>query len=173
MTATCWLHQHTLPACTLALYLPPATCLLAKHPTSFAFPASRCRSTVWATTQLLSKRAWAARLHPRVRQLAPSAAGLALIPLLVPHVDEAVTAWMEQHVHPVLAVKVRSMHLRQALADLACSCVLAAHMTSPVAMQGPTGNGAASDAVHQPQACPVQYIEPTSVQQFLSGFCSA
>ncbi|KAI3426880.1 hypothetical protein D9Q98_006826 [Chlorella vulgaris] len=110
---------------------------------SLAIPAAMINRTVWATTQLLSKGAWAARLHPRVRQLAPSAAGLALIPLLVPHVDEAVTAWMEQHVHPVLAVK------------------------------GPTGNGAASDAVHQPQACPVQYIEPTSVQQFLSGFCSA
>lgn len=61
---------------------------------------------MWATGKLLSRGAWAAALHPRLRQLVPSAAGLALIPLLVPHIDEAVTGWMDQHLRPRLPQQV-------------------------------------------------------------------
>ncbi|EFN56674.1 hypothetical protein CHLNCDRAFT_144543 [Chlorella variabilis] len=69
---------------------------------SLAIPAVAINRTVWATGKLLSRGAWAAALHPRLRQLVPSAAGLALIPLLVPHIDEAVTGWMDQHLRPRL-----------------------------------------------------------------------
>jgi hypothetical protein len=37
-----------------------------------------------------------------VAALAPSAAGLALIPLLVPRIDEAVTNWMDARLRPHL-----------------------------------------------------------------------
>lgn len=62
---------------------------------------SRSRSTVWATRQLLSSETFA-RLPARARVLAPSAAGLALIPLVVPHIDEAVTRLMDAHLRPRL-----------------------------------------------------------------------
>lgn len=57
-----------------------------------------CRS-VWASTKLLSRMP---RLPHAVRTLGPSALGLALIPLVVPHVDEGVSRWMDKHVRPHL-----------------------------------------------------------------------
>lgn len=59
------------------------------------------RSTVWATRQLLSS-ASCARLPARARALAPSAAGLALIPLVVPHIDQAVSQLLDAHLRPCL-----------------------------------------------------------------------
>lgn len=44
----------------------------------------------------------AAACFPRLARLGPSAAGLALIPLAVPHIDEAVTRWFDAHLRPRL-----------------------------------------------------------------------
>ena len=55
--------------------------------------------TVWATGRLLTAFP---RLPPTLSHALPSLAGLATIPLVVPHIDEAVTTWMEHHVRPHL-----------------------------------------------------------------------
>lgn len=86
---------HLLLAC-------PADCSLPSSPLfsepsrlhSPPLPAHLLR-TVWATRLLLSTAAFKA-LPPRALVLAPSAVGLAIIPLAVPHIDEAVTEWMDR-----------------------------------------------------------------------------
>ncbi len=54
---------------------------------------------MWGTGKLLARFP---RLPPRVRAFGPSAVGLALIPLAVPHIDEGVSRWMDAHVRPRL-----------------------------------------------------------------------
>jgi hypothetical protein len=54
---------------------------------------------VWATGALLARRPG---LSPALRHTLPSVAGLATIPLVVPHIDEAVSGWMRDHVRPHL-----------------------------------------------------------------------
>lgn len=58
--------------------------------------------TVWAVRRLVSRPGVAARLHPRAAMMLPPAAGLALIPLAVHHIDEGVTRWMDVHLRPHL-----------------------------------------------------------------------
>ena len=56
---------------------------------------------MWGTGKLLSRFQ---RLPPRVRTFGPSAVGLALIPLAVPHIDEGVNRWMDRHLRPHLGL---------------------------------------------------------------------
>ncbi|KAL4423400.1 hypothetical protein ABPG77_009978 [Micractinium sp. CCAP 211/92] len=69
---------------------------------SLAIPAALINRTVWAVRQLATRPAVAARLHPRAAALLPPAAGLAMIPLAVHHIDEGVTRWMDVHLRPHL-----------------------------------------------------------------------
>ncbi len=62
--------------------------------------APSCRA-VWGTDKLLSRFQ---RLPPSVRTFGSSAVGLALIPLAVPHIDEAVNTWMDRHLRPHLGL---------------------------------------------------------------------
>ena len=57
-----------------------------------------CR-TVWATGKLVARHPG---LSPTLLHSLPSLAGLASIPLVVPHIDAAVTHWMDEHVRPRL-----------------------------------------------------------------------
>ncbi|GAB4818647.1 hypothetical protein N2152v2_005693 [Parachlorella kessleri] len=68
---------------------------------SLAVPAVMINRAVWGTDKLLSRFQ---RLPPRVRTIGPSAVGLALIPLAVPHIDEAVNSWMDRHLRPHLGL---------------------------------------------------------------------
>lgn len=89
---------------TTALALPPPLAL-RRRPAVLNNPApSRVRPhcrTVWAARQLLSRPSLA-RLPAGLRAAGPSAAGLALIPLVVPHVDEAVERTLEAQLRPHL-----------------------------------------------------------------------
>ncbi|KAL4443282.1 hypothetical protein ABPG75_011019 [Micractinium tetrahymenae] len=69
---------------------------------SLAIPGVLINRTVWAVRHLVARPAAAARLHPRAAALLPPAAGLALIPLVVHHIDEGVTEWMDAHLRPHL-----------------------------------------------------------------------
>lgn len=68
---------------------------------SLAIPALAINRTVWATRHLLSRPALA-RLPASLRAAGPSAAGLALIPLAVPHIDAAVERALDRHLRPHL-----------------------------------------------------------------------
>ncbi|PSC75737.1 mitochondrial fission process 1 [Micractinium conductrix] len=69
---------------------------------SLAIPAALINRTVWAARALAARPSAVAALHPRLRQLAPPLAGLAMIPLAVHRIDEAVTEWMDAHFRPHL-----------------------------------------------------------------------
>ena len=56
---------------------------------------------MWASKALLEALP---RCGPRLRAYGPSAAGLALIPLAVPHIDAAVERWMDRHLRPRLGL---------------------------------------------------------------------
>jgi fission process protein 1 len=68
---------------------------------SLGIPALAINRTVWATRHLLSRPSLA-RLPASLRAAAPSAAGLALIPLAVPHIDAAVERLLDSHLRPHL-----------------------------------------------------------------------
>ena len=70
---------------------------------SLVIPGVAINRTVWAARRLLDRPAAVARLHPRLRQLAPSVAGLLCLPLVVDHIDDAVSHWMATHLRPHLA----------------------------------------------------------------------
>lgn len=82
----------TLPAITTGCTLTPGTAPIASLP---------LHRTVWATRHLLSRPALA-RLPASLRAAGPSAAGLALIPLAVPHIDAAVERALDRHLRPHL-----------------------------------------------------------------------
>lgn len=66
---------------------------------SLVIPGVLINRAVWASGRLLERLP---RAPPRLRAAGPSALGLALIPIAVPHIDEGVTRWMDSHVRPHL-----------------------------------------------------------------------
>lgn len=84
-----------LPASAYHQYQPALT------PGTAPFASLPLRRTVWATRHLLSRPALA-RLPASLRAAGPSAAGLALIPLAVPHIDAAVERALDRHLRPHL-----------------------------------------------------------------------
>ena len=67
---------------------------------SLAIPGVIINRTVWASGRLLAARP--GLLSPALARAVPTVAGLSLIPLLVPHIDEAVSVFMDGHVRPWL-----------------------------------------------------------------------
>jgi hypothetical protein len=76
---------------------------------SLVIPGVVINRTVWAARHLLDCPAAVARLHPRMRQLAPSVAGLLCLPLVVHRIDDAVNHWM-------------AAHLRSHMPEVCCAC---------------------------------------------------
>lgn len=66
---------------------------------SLLLPYLIINRTVWAASRALAAHP---RLSPALRHALPSLAGLAMIPLVVPHIDHAVDAWMDGAVRPRL-----------------------------------------------------------------------
>jgi hypothetical protein len=56
--------------------------------------------TVWAAGKVLARHH--SHLSPALHHTIPTLAGLAMIPLVVPHIDHAVTEWMDTKVRPHL-----------------------------------------------------------------------
>ncbi len=97
---------HAGPRSVRCCTMPPACSSpsLSTTPTSMlpCPPPSRSyHRTVWAARHLLSRPSMA-RLPAALRAGGPSAAGLALIPLVVPHVDAAVEGLLHTHLRPHL-----------------------------------------------------------------------
>eukprot|EP00887_Chlorella_sp_A99_P001019 scaffold14.g1019.t1 len=92
---------HEAPTALVPVTAAVADTALWHAAASLAIPGVLINRTVWAGGRLLAS-------HPRLlpwrhaARAAPSLVGLSLIPLLVPHIDEAVTEWMEAHVRPQL-----------------------------------------------------------------------
>lgn len=66
---------------------------------SLLLPYIVINRTVWAASKALAHHP---RLSPTLRHSLPSLAGLAMIPLVVPHIDHAVDKWMDSAVRPRL-----------------------------------------------------------------------
>ena len=81
---------------------------------SLVIPGVVINRTVWAARHLLDRPAAVARLHPRLRQLAPSLTGLLCLPLAVHHIDDAVSHWMAAHLRP---------HMSQVCCACWCCCM--------------------------------------------------
>ncbi|KAL4538027.1 hypothetical protein Ndes2526B_g04128 [Nannochloris sp. 'desiccata'] len=68
---------------------------------SLALPFMVINRTVWAAGKVLARHH--SHLSPALHHALPTLAGLAMIPLAVPHIDHAVTQWMDTKVRPHLS----------------------------------------------------------------------
>ena len=97
------LAATTIPATKPKLFHPvTATAvdsLMWHGAASLAWPYVVINRTVWATHNLLARHR---SFSPALQHALPTLAGLAMIPLVVPHLDESVTRWMDSHVRPHL-----------------------------------------------------------------------
>jgi hypothetical protein len=79
---------------------PSRITYLSTQAQNTSLPFSPNYRTVWAAGKVLARHH--SHLSPALHHALPTLAGLAMIPLVVPHIDHAVTEWMDTTIRPQL-----------------------------------------------------------------------